>query len=575
MGIQINGQTDTISATDGSLTVSGADLTNPININVSGVSTLGNTIVGGATTQLLVNGNTRITGILTIGTGSITLDGSNNQVNVGTGVTISSSGVTVSGVVTATTFSGALTGNATGLTGTPNITVGTVTGNLTGNVNSTTGVSTFSSGIVVAVGSTAAPSITPTGDSNTGIYFPAADTIAFGEGGAEALRIDSSGNVGIGTDNPQAKLHVSGDIHVTSINNGQLGGTRNRIINGSMDIDQRNGGGSINPSDGQFSTDRWFCSVSQTSKLTAQQNAGSVTPPSGFSFYLGLTSSSSYSSLSTDYFGILQRIEGFNCKELAWGTSSAANATLSFWVRSSLTGTFSGSFRNSAQNRSYVFSYSISSANTWEYKTVTIPGDTSGTWISNSNGIGIGLYFDLGSGSNYRGTAGSWSASNLVGATGANSIVGTNGATFYITGVQLEVGTQATPFERRSYGQELALCQRYFETSFNGGVSVNNTSNSGLFVWGGSNTGDTTSFIGNAFVFLAVPKRSSPTVTIYDMANPRNTGKCSRHRLGVPQTPNQDVVVAATPGINGFDVYSGGSSAGTGILFHFTASSEL
>jgi len=211
----------------------------PNGVQVTGVSTLGNTVVGGGTTQLIVTGNARITGILTIGTSSITLDGSNNQVNVGTGVTINSSGVTVtgvitatsfsgavtgnatglsgtpnitvgtigatslnaSGVVTATSFSGALTGNATGLTGTPNITVGTVTGNLTGNVNSS-GVSTFSSGIVVAAGSTAAPSITPTGDSNTGIFFPSADTIAFGEGGAEAARIDSSGRFGLATTSP-------------------------------------------------------------------------------------------------------------------------------------------------------------------------------------------------------------------------------------------------------------------------------------------------------------------------------------------------------------------------------------
>ena len=141
--------------------------------------------------------------------------------------------------------------------------------------------------------------------------------------------------------------------------------------------------------------------------------------------------------------------------------------------------------------------------------------------------------------------------------------------------IQLEPGPVATPFEHRPIGTELALCQRYFETSFNGGVSVNNTSNAGLIIWGGSDTGDTSSFIGNATVFFAVSKRSSPTVTIYDMANPRNTGKCSRHRLGIPRTDNQAVTTTTTTGINGFDAYSGGDSPGTGILFHFAADAEL
>jgi len=198
------------------------------NINSSGVSTFGNTVVGGGTTQLVVTGNARITGILTIGTSSITLDGSNNQVNVGTGVTINSSGVTVTGVVTATTFSGDLTGNATGLSGTPNITVGsiiasnaTISGNVSvagtltyedvtnvdsvGLVTARTGVRIDAGGLVVvgvttvAAGSVSAPSITPTGDSNTGIFFPSADTVAIAEGGVEALRIDSSGNIGVNT----------------------------------------------------------------------------------------------------------------------------------------------------------------------------------------------------------------------------------------------------------------------------------------------------------------------------------------------------------------------------------------
>ena len=237
-------------------------------------------------------------------------------------------------------------------------------------------------------------------------------------------------------------------------------GLKNRIINGDMVISQRNGTSSVTPTDGQYVLDRFGCFVSQASKYTVQQNAGSVTPPAGFTNYLGVTSTSAYSITSTDYFAITQYIEGFNTADLAFGTANARTVTLSFWVRSSLTGTFGGAIRNSAANRSYPFSYTISAANTWEYKTITIPGDTTGTWLTN-NGIGIAVWFGLGVGSTFSGTAGSWQAAGLNSTTGATSVVGTNGATWYITGVQLERNTTATPFEWIPYGTELALCQRY------------------------------------------------------------------------------------------------------------------
>ena len=237
---------------------------------------------------------------------------------------------------------------------------------------------------------------------------------------------------------------------------------KNRIINGDMRIDQRNAGASINPTDGQFSVDRFMIFRSVTSKLTAQQNAGSVTPPTGFTNYLGITSSSAYTVTSSDYFMICQRIEGYNIADWAWGTANAKTVTLSFWVRSSLTGTFGASIQNGSQNRAYPFTYTISAANTWEQKTITIAGDTTGTW-STTNTEGLGLYIGLGMGTTYSGTAGAWASSTYYSATGATSVVGTNGATFYITGVQLEIGSTATPFERRLYNQELANCQRYFQ----------------------------------------------------------------------------------------------------------------
>ena len=239
-----------------------------------------------------------------------------------------------------------------------------------------------------------------------------------------------------------------------------LYGFKNRLINSDMRIDQRNAGASVTPTNNQYLVDRWQAQLTQASKFTAQQNAASVTPPVGFTNYLGITSSSAYSVLTTDVFNVQQSVEGLNVSDLAWGTASAATVTFSFWVRSSLTGTFGGALTNSAGTRSYPFSYTISAANTWEQKSVTIAGDTSGTWLT-TNGIGITVRFSLGAGATYSGTAGAWAGSNLFSATGATSVVGTSGATFYITGVQLEKGSTATSFDYRPYGTELALCQRY------------------------------------------------------------------------------------------------------------------
>jgi hypothetical protein len=238
-------------------------------------------------------------------------------------------------------------------------------------------------------------------------------------------------------------------------------GFKNRIINGAMVIDQRNAGASVTPASSAYTLDRWSLTITQASKLSVQQNAGSVTPPVGFKNYLGATSLSAYSVSASDYFLLFQGIEGFNVADLQWGTANAATVTLSFWVRSSLTGTFGGSLVNAGFNRSYPFTYTVSSANTWTNISVTIVGDTSGTWATD-NTQGIRLYFGLGVGSTNSGTAGSWAGAQYLSATGATSVVGTNGATFYITGVQLEKGSTATSFDYRPYTTELQLCQRYY-----------------------------------------------------------------------------------------------------------------
>jgi hypothetical protein len=284
-----------------------------------------------------------------------------------------------------------------------------------------------------------------------------------------------------------------------SVNSSGFIGHRNRIINGAMVIDQRNAGASITSG---YPVDRFSLTLTQSSKLTAQQNAGAVTPPAGFTNYLGITSSSAYSVLTGDTFLILQNIEGFNTADLDFGKASAAAVTLSFRVFSSLTGTFGGALTNNAANRSYPFSYSIPTANTWTTISVTIPGDTTGTWVGATNGLGLIVRFGLGSGATYSGTANTWQAGNIVQPTGSVSVVGTSGATFYITGVQLERGSTASSFEYRSYGAELQLCQRYYEqygiqssAAGFGYVSVRTTS------WYG-------------YIPFMVEKRAAPTCTL-------------------------------------------------------------
>jgi hypothetical protein len=233
---------------------------------------------------------------------------------------------------------------------------------------------------------------------------------------------------------------------------------KNRIINGAMVIDQRNAGAAVTTPD-VYTVDRWIQYQGGGGVISWQQSS---TAPTGFNYSLSATVTTADTSLGTsDYYFLRQFIEGYNVADLDFGNANAKTVTLSFWVRSSLTGTFGGCLQNGGTNRFYPFAYTISAANTWEQKTVTITGDTSGTWLK-TNGAGLGVVFALGFGTSFIGTANAWTSSSFYTATGATNLISTNGATFYITGVQLEQGTSATPFERRLYGQELANCQRYY-----------------------------------------------------------------------------------------------------------------
>jgi len=309
-------------------------------------------------------------------------------------------------------------------------------------------------------------------------------------------------------------LAISGTTGITlagQFDSASTFGYRNRIINGGMVIDQRNAGASGTAIG--YTVDRFQFAASLATKGTWQQNAGSVTPPVGFSNYLGFTSNSAYSVSATDYFVFRQPIEGFNFADFSWGTANAKAVTVSFWVRSSLTGTFCANFSNSAGSRAYPATYTISSANTWEQKTVTVAGDITGTWVGSTNGVGLYLDFSMGVGTTYSGTANAWNAGLFLSATGAVSVVGTNGATFYITGVQLEKGSTATSFDFRDYGTELALCQRYCY------VITTNVSQVPLCTT--ANYSST-----NAFGVLPFPvtMRGSPTTTFVNPTNWNVTG---------------------------------------------------
>jgi hypothetical protein len=340
-----------------------------------------------------------------------------------------------------------------------------------------------------------------------------------------------------------------------------------------MVIDQRNAGASVTPTNGQYLVDRWVYSSPQTSKFTAQQNQAGVTPPAGYANYLGLTSQSSYAVTANDFFVLVQYIEGYNLADLSFGSASAATVTLSFWVRSSLTGTFGGALRNSAANRSYPFTYSISSANTWEQKSVTVVGDTTGTWLT-TNDRGIGVFFGLGSGATYSGTAGAWAATNYITATGATSVVGTNGATFYITGVQLEKGSTATSFDYLPYGTELALCQRYAASTFPIGTAwAQNAGNTGCVIAGC--TGDSGYGVQMPWRFSVRMRATPTTITIYNpaaaTANARNFAISANRTVSLlPFSQNSMDAICYVANSNGT-----GDTIGMAYGIHYSVEAEL
>ena len=343
---------------------------------------------------------------------------------------------------------------------------------------------------------------------------------------------------------------------------------RNLIINGAMQVAQRGTSGTSTAD--IYTVDRF--AVGHGSPVNAMTFEQSTDTPDNFKNSLKVTAGTGASAGTTGYATLRQAIEGQNMAHLGFGTSAAKAITLSFYVKCSLTGTFGISIRNQAGDRAYAGTYVINSANTWEYKTVAIPGDASGTWPTDT-GLGFNLFWDLGAGSNYDIAAGSWTTgSNMFGVESTVKLTETTGATFFITGIQLEVGETATPFEHRSFADELRRCQRYYEKSYAQGTNPGTGTAVNLIGTAGAQGNTTTGELAGGKVRYMVTKRATPTIAVYDEAG--TSAKCKRINYGVTAT-NGNGVVALNVGDTSFDVVSYSGLDASGLLFHFTADAEL
>ena len=248
----------------------------------------------------------------------------------------------------------------------------------------------------------------------------------------------------------------------------QLTGHRNMVVNGGMTVSQRYETSEYTPTNNEWTLDQMRYDLSQSGKFKVQQVTDA---PAGFSHSMKVTSLSAYTSGASDYFLLQNFIEGTDSARLGWGTSDAQTVTLSFYVKSSIAGVHACGIRNQAYNRSKTETYTINNANTWERKTVTFTGDTSGTWLTSTNS-GLKINFDLGSGSNFvASSTGTWLSTPDFITSNSVKVLATNGATWYITGIQLEVGDTVTSYEHKSYGEEIAKCQRYYYLLYRRGSS--------------------------------------------------------------------------------------------------------
>jgi hypothetical protein len=339
---------------------------------------------------------------------------------------------------------------------------------------------------------------------------------------------------------------------------------RNRIINGAMVISQSAAGAAVTVN-GAYPVDRFAVGEDTTGAYSGQQDSSA---PVGFVNSLKFTTTTADASIAAGETCFLRQfVEGTNVSDLSWGTASAKSVTLSFWVKSSLTGSFSGAIANDGYNRSYPFLYTIAVADTWEYKTVTIPGDTTGTWLT-TTGIGLRIYWNLGTGTDNTGTAGAWVGAGNVGADSTVAVIGTLNATWFITGVQLEKGSTATSFDYRPYGTEFMLCQRYFEKSYDQGTAPATNTTTGTFNFSGASEGN-----GNVIVPIQYStKRTAPTLTGYLAAgtsgswNYERSGSASTGSITFDRTSDRESRAYIAVGSNFVATY---------VYGHWIASAEL
>ena len=453
-------------------------------------------------------------------------------------VTVSSGSVTLTNI--AVTTANVTTANI----GTAVITTANVT---TANISGTTTLTNLTASTALALdASKNIVSVTNTGSGNNvlgtspTIATPTINTITSAAGTALVLQ-SNNGNTAVTYDTSQNATFVG------YANLPNTFGFKNRIINGAMVIDQRNAGATVSSS-GAFPVDR-FIVIKDTSAGTFTAGQSSTVPSSGFTKSLLFTVGTAYTPAAGENNFLKHYIEGYNIADLSFGTAGASNITLSFWVRSSLTGTFGGALTNGGNDRTYVFSYTISAANTFEYKTISIPAYTSGTW-NTTNSVGFEIRWGLGVGSTFLNTAGAWYTGNYVSATGSTNITSTAGATWYVTGVQLEKGSTATSFDVRSYGTEFALCQRYYQQIFG---------TSGLALFGRNNAAAAGQ--GPAVnIFYKTSMRAAPTGTVVGTWTKTNTSGG-----GNPGFNNIGTEVAS--------LYV--DSAGSGDCFYYAGSSSV
>ena len=344
---------------------------------------------------------------------------------------------------------------------------------------------------------------------------------------------------------------------------------RNRIINGDMRIDQRNAGASYSQSTSAiYGLDRWKGDIDTgTGRWDVQQVSDA---PVGFSNSLKVTITTQESQPTSARHQIYQPIEGYNISDLGFGTANASPITVSFWVKTSVTGIHSVNV--ASFDYVYTTSYTVNLADTWEYKTITIPGATAGTWDS-TNGGGLYLEFTLGGGTDQIVAANTWYSETSTGIVSDSVYLpATSGATWQITGVQLEAGSVATPFEHRQYGQELALCQRYYQKSYDyDTVPGTNTIVGSVTARGDISSTMSNLPLGTRFV---VTMRAVPTLVTYSKSGTSGAISNLGTSLGSQQSAVDTDVIGGL-GTTGISYVNVVSATGPGVSMHYTADAEL